>query len=260
MLTFASGCSLFHDPAIDEGAIVRESSLAAAELEERIAAADELWAEPRTVDRVQRALDICLESASPKNDWAALWRAARCAYWLAGHHPDEERRREYALTGAHLGAAAVERTPARPEAHYFHALNLGLLSRLEGRGVRRVPLMAERARRVIELDEAYEHAGGRRFLGILCFNTMNNPLVAIGTIDDAMDNLRRACEIAPAYGGNQLAYAEVLLADERLDEARQRLERVLASPLPPDDSELHREWIARARELIREHFAGEAGS
>ena len=102
------------------------------------------------------------------------------------------------------------------------------------------------------IDERLEHAGGHRFLGMLYFETMNYPLVAVGDLDDALRHLERACELFPEYGLNQLALAEVYLEDEEFEEARRRLAHVFQSPPPQDESRAHAGWVARARKLQAE--------
>jgi tetratricopeptide (TPR) repeat protein len=247
-----SGCAFFHDPALEERYRFTESPLGPLDLEARFVDVERYYAEPRDVERVRRSLELAEASISSRDGYQGLWRAARACYWLAAHHPEPEARRSAALRGAQIGAAASRLAASDPASHYFHALNLGILSEIEGRGLRRVSVMAELVQRVIALDERFEHAGGHRFFGILCDKTKDNPLVAFGDVDDALRHLRRACELFPDYGGNQLALAEALLGDGEVDEARQRLEKVLASAAPEDEAEAHAAWSARARALLVE--------
>lgn len=256
ILLLASGCSLFHDAALEDRFEYTETTLGPAEIAVTLEEADRLHGEPRSVERVEKSLSLSLGAIAPGDEHGALWRAARACYWLAENHGDGERCREYALRGSLIAREGARLAPGRPEPWYFQALNLGILSRLEGRGLGRIAVMEELARKVIEIDERYEHAGGHRFLGILYHRTMDNPLTVIGDIDDALFHLRRACELFPNHGHNQLALAEVLLADEEFDLARESLRRVLASPTPPGETEDHGRWVRRARELLGELESG----
>ena len=229
-----------------------ESPLEASVIAERAARCDELYRQPRTPSRVARSLELCLRSVSSHDGYSALWRAGRAGAWLAEKHPESEARLRYARIGVALGRAAIADAPGRAESHHFYALNLGLLSGLEGGGLGRLPKMVAAAKRVVTLDERYDHGAGHRFLGILYFETMDNFLAAQGDIDDALAELNRACELFPDYGHNQLALARVLIEDEAFEEARIRLQRAIDSPVPEDETEEHREWIAEAHELLKE--------
>lgn len=246
------GCSLFHDPALDDNVVVTESPLGADEVATRIEEGDATYQEPRSIWRVRRALELYLDSVSPSNNYGGLWRASRACYWLGEHHSDDDERKRYARKGVQLGRAAGERAPLEAAGHYYHALNLGLLSQLEGRGLGRVEVMEALAKRVIELDPSFEYAGGPRYLGILYDHTKDNPLVAMGDFDDALAQLERACHIAPDYGGNQLALARLLVQDEEYQSARKRLELVLSAEAPPDEKALHAKWAEEARRILQQ--------
>jgi tetratricopeptide (TPR) repeat protein len=222
---------------------------------------DALYREPRTPERVERSFEAAL-AARAGNDEEALWRAARASFWLSRRHPQAEVQIAFSRKGVALGEEDVaSRTSAapRPEPYFFLALNLGRLSELTGGGLLRIARMKELAAEVVRIDERFAHAGGHRFLGILTHRTSAVPLFAAGTPDDARRHLERACEIAPDYPENHSALAEVLLTFAEPAAARAALERALASPPPPDHAEDHREWTARARELLGEIERGERG-
>jgi tetratricopeptide (TPR) repeat protein len=245
------GCALFRDRALDTSFEYEESTADVPRLESQLAEADDLYREPRSIDRVRRSLEIYLRSISAKNHYDALWRAARACMWLADHRLEGDARIEIAFKGVSIAEEATRRSPNRAEAHYYHGLCLGTLSRLEGGGLRRVKVMEAAGLRVIELDEAFEYAGGHRFLGMLYGRTKDHPLAGIGSFEEAVEHLERAHELFPGYAYNGLALAEVLISEEEEPErSRALLEEVLGTPPPPDRSADHARWVARARDLL----------
>jgi tetratricopeptide (TPR) repeat protein len=211
---------------------------------------DRLYAEPRSPERLEKSLELSLAAISPHDGYSMLWRAGRACAWLAERHPDLESRRRYARLGAAAGAEALRLSAASPQAHYFYALNLGLLSELEGGSLGNLDAMVVSVRRVIELDERYDHAGGHRFMALLIDATKDNFVAAIGTLDDALEHIDRACRLDPDYGHNHLIRAKLLIQDEEFEAAREALARVLSSPPPAHESEEHQDWLAEAGKLL----------
>ncbi|MBI4585298.1 MAG: tetratricopeptide repeat protein [Planctomycetes bacterium] len=251
-LLASAGCSLFIDPVDEARFKYVESPIAGPALEARMAEADQLYLEPRSPAKVRQSLSVAAQSISRANGYAALWRAARACAWLADSELDEEERHRYAFEGVAISKEAARLAPQLPESHFYYALNLGLLSQIEGKGLNRIPVLERLAKKVVELDEKFEHAGGHRFLGLLYLETKDYPFAAIGDLEDAFRHLKRACELAPDYGHNQLALAQAYYEDGEYEKAAERLKLVLASPAPPDESEDHRKWVEKAKELLEE--------
>lgn len=249
--SFLSGCGLFHGE-VPEGLEFELSRHDEPRRQELLARARELFAEPRSVERVRQAAELYLETVSPLDGFESLWRSAEARAWLAEEHPDEEARLEHARRGAAAAREAVNRAPDRAGGHYYLAILLGLMSQLEGGGLNRIELMLEHGRRVIEIDERFEHAGGHRLLGLLIFETLDNLLVSTGSFDEGLEHLERACELAPAYGLNHLGKARMLIDDEDFAGAREALERVLECPAPEGERRAHETWLVEARELLEE--------
>lgn len=108
-------------------------------------------------------------------------------------------------------------------------------------------------RMVVAIDERFDEAAGHRLLGRLHTEAPWIPFVT-GWVDHdvAVEELERACELAPQNPFNQVYLADALLRfrQARHDEAIRRLENVVASA-PRDDQLIEDlEAIAEARRLL----------
>lgn len=216
--------------------------------------ADGLYHEPRTPERVRRSFLLCEVSISRHDNYSGFWRAMRACAWLAENHTDEDERERYALYGVGLGLDAIKHCGRRPEPHYYYALCLGFLMREQGAfgGADRVEIMDKHCKQVLEIDEKFDSAGAHRFLGVLYLETEAIPFIDVGTYEDSVRHLERACELFPDYGYNQLALARTLLDDDEYDKAQGCLQRVVQSPVPENEKAEHGAWVTEAKELLEE--------
>jgi tetratricopeptide (TPR) repeat protein len=212
--------------------------------------ADALFAEPRTLERVVKSVKTCEAALAKGQDADLLWRAARGAAWLARHGPEKERRAQ-AERGMELSRDAARAAPAAPEGYFYYGMTLGLISRID-RTSRYIERIERIGKKLIEVDRKYAYGGGDRLVGLIYLNTYSYPFVGVGSLKEAETHLRRACELFPEYGYNQLSHAKALIEDDKKREARRALEKVIASKPPPGESEDHAEWVAEARKLLRE--------
>jgi len=210
--------------------------------------ADALYREPRTSERVLKSLAVCEAALAKSADSTLAWRAARACAWL-GKRGAEKDQRAHVERGIVFCKDAIRAAPASPEGYYFHGLNLGILSRID-RTSRWISRMERMGKKLVELDEKFGHAGGRRLIGLLYLNTHAYPFVGAGSLKEAEEHLRRACELSPDYGYNQLSFAKVLLKKDKDEEARRALEKVIASSPPAEEAEDHVSWIAEAKTLL----------
>lgn len=221
-------------------------------LEERMKEADANYAEPRTYGRVYLSYENCLNSISERNDYEALWRAARACAWIARQENlDHSVRLQFAGKGIGIGEEATKRASTKPESHYYYALCLGALADLtrdpakeDLRQMRNVMDIA------LRLDEKLDHCGPLRFLGDLYVSTSAYPSWALGTMDEGLAHLKRATELCPDFGENHLAYATALIEADEIEPARAELEKVQLCPTPRDHSTEHLTWLTEATELL----------
>jgi tetratricopeptide (TPR) repeat protein len=213
--------------------------------------ADSFWSEPHTVERVKQSVKSCETALAKGPDAGLLWRAARAEGWLARHAPEKDRR-DHAERAVAFGKEAARTAPASPEGYFYYGSNLGVLSRIDSTS-RYIDRIERLGKKLIQIDEKYWYAGGRRLLGLLYLNTHSYPFVGAGSLKEAEENLRRACELSPEYGYNQLSHAKALLEQDRKVDARRALEKVVASKPPPGESEDHAQWVTEAKQLRRDN-------
>ncbi len=219
------------------------------EAAQRIVMIDSHYGPPRTVTRVSQSLTICLGSLGPSTVDDVLWRASRSCAWLA-QYAHEDHRTAYAQKGVATGREAVRENPDGVEGAYFLALNLGILSQLYS-SPGHVDEMHLLLKRCIELDESFDYAAPHRFLGMLYESTEGQPGVHIGTLDDALRHLRRACDLAPNYPRNHLLLAQALIEDDQIEAAREHLREVMRLPPPPGEESAAVAWRQQAETLLR---------
>lgn len=227
----------------------REAVLTERQSEARVRQVDEAYAPPRTVANVQYSLATALTSITRYNRHEILWRGARSALWLAEHVADSVNQREYASLGLRLAEESVRVAPERVEGPFFQALHYGALSKLDGTSAH-LGSMATLGNRAIELDETFDHAGPHRFLGLLYYKTESRLFTAGGSLEDALTHLHRACELAPGYSINHLAYAQALAEDDQIAKAKNQLRAAIQLTPPLGDEDRHAEWVATTREAL----------
>jgi tetratricopeptide (TPR) repeat protein len=210
-----------------------------------------LYAEqPRTLVRVTKAARLLEQAARTlRDDYDAQCEAAQALGFLAENETRTEFRREAAKRGVVLARRARELQPDRVEGHYWYAINVGLLADADrSYGLDAVGEMETALKRAIELDERYDLAGPLRTLGILHLRTPGPP-ASIGSPRKGLRLLQRAVELFPEYPENFLYLAEALRDNDKPDEAREALVKVLeASPWPDRQFESNK-WKSEAKQL-----------
>jgi tetratricopeptide (TPR) repeat protein len=248
------GCKAVRGVRVEPG---RPLALAPEEAEAFRAEGRALFAQqPRTLVRVTRAARL-LEAAARalREDYGAQCEAAEAMAFLAEHETRPAFRKEAARRGIVLARHARELRPDRVEAHYWYAVNVGLLADVDrAYGADAMREMQAALTRAIELDERYDFAGPLRLLGILHLRTPGPP-AGIGSARKALRLLQRAVELFPEYPENYLYLAEALRDNARLEEANRALEKVLQAEPWPDRQFESSKWKAAARKL-REALAG----
>ena len=213
------------------------------------AAADAARAERQDADRnpdrlyADRAqLDRALEAAAiwegrltgGRNDFEAAWKLARACYWLGGHVPANERKKQYER-GVAAGKRAIDIDTARPEGHFWMAANMGTLAESFGlrAGLRyRGPVRRE-LETVLRIDPSYGEGLADRALGRWYLRV---PGMFGGSKKKSVEHLQRALTYDESAAATHLFLAETYLAMDRREEAATELQRVLDAPL-------HSDWV-----------------
>jgi tetratricopeptide (TPR) repeat protein len=239
------GCRSIHNVRIDSNQPKTLTTDEAQKLhEEGMALYDQ---QPRGLAPVTNAASLLEQAAHIlQDDYAAQWQAAQALEFLAENETRPGLQRESAQHGIVLARRARELKPDGVEGYYWYALNVGWLADVDRTyGLDAVGEMQTALKRVIELDERYDFAGPLRVLGILYLRTPQPP-ASIGSPRKGLQLLQRAVELFPDYPENYLYLAEALHDNDRADEAKEALRKVLEAKSWPDQQFESEQWKAQA--------------
>ena len=211
--------------------------------------ADRLYARRDNLPSAERAATLWEERlVSDPRDFEAAWKLSRARYWLGGHVGEDERREQYEQ-GIAVARRANAMEPDRPEGHFWMAANMGALAESFGvrAGLRYRGPIREQLEVVLGLDPAFQQGSADRALGRWYFKV---PRLFGGSTDRAVEHLERSLAYNPESTATLFFLAETLLEMERVEEARTRLDQVLAAPLDPEWAPEDREFKAQAQELL----------
>ena len=161
-------------------------------------------------------------NAAPDNATNA-WRFARAAFDHADCAAADRQRAAIAEEAIRACRAAVAHDPRSAPAHYYLAQNLGQLARTKSLGALKLVREMEKTwLRAQELDEAFDHAGPDRSLGLLYRDAPGWP-TSLGSNAKSRAHLERAVKLAPDFPENRLCFAETLLHWKKRDELAAQL-------------------------------------
>jgi tetratricopeptide (TPR) repeat protein len=239
----ASCILLFYIPA------PAAQSADAAARDARSSEADRLYADRANLASARRAADIWSAAiAADPRDFDAAWKLARAKYWLGGHGPDAERRKELER-GIDAGRKAAAIHPDRPEGHFWIAANMGALAESFGlrQGLKYRKPIKEELETVLRLDPAFQEGSADRALGRWYFKV---PGLFGGDRKLAEAHLRKSLTYNPASTASHYFLGELLDDAGRKDEARVELQKVLDAPVNRDWAAEDREFKDKARALL----------
>lgn len=196
-------------------------------------------ADPQARRELAQLIDRAL-AESPRN-YDVLWRASRQAFW-EGDDPSfpSDLRSRWGKRGMELGARAVQANPAHAAGYYWEAVNLGnyalglgvfraLSEGLEGR-------FRDRLGKAEKLDSGFQHGNVYSAWGQF-YAKLPWPKYDAKRSEAAF---RHALELDPANVRAKEWLAELLVREDRKDEARRLLQEVLATHTVVDPGELPR--------------------
>jgi tetratricopeptide (TPR) repeat protein len=204
-------------------------------------------------DRLSSALEAALiwEARLAKNprNFESAWKLAKSCYWLGGHVPDNERRKQFER-GMNAAMKAIELQPNRPEGHFWLAADMGAMA--EGFGLRagikyRAPIKKE-LETVLMIDAGFQQGSADRALGRWYFRV---PRLLGGSKDKSVEHLKRSLKYAPESSATHFFLAETYLEMDKQDDARRELHAVLAAPLHPEWTPEDREFKEKAAALLK---------
>jgi hypothetical protein len=211
--------------------------------------ADALYADRVKLASATQAATIWSESlARNPSDFESAWKLARVAYWLGGHAPEKERR-AYLERGMQAARAAIALEPPRPVGHFGLAANMGTLAESFGmrNGLRYRGPVKQELETVLKLDPGFMKGSADRVLGRWYFRV---PRLFGGSNKRAEEHLRASLAYDPHSTISRFFLAEVLLDEDRDDEARAELQKVLDAPLSVEWAPEDQEYKTKAAELL----------
>jgi tetratricopeptide (TPR) repeat protein len=166
------------------------------------------------------------------SNYEAIWKLARCNYYLGAHDTDEQGRIEAFREGITAGEAAVKLSPNSPEGHFWLGANLG------GRAKEQGPLYAlssvgdirREMETVIRLDEGFQEGSAYLALGQL---DLELPEMLGGDRKRAIEELERGLRFGADNALLRLRLAEAYYEMKRPADARAQASAILKmKPIP----------------------------
>jgi tetratricopeptide (TPR) repeat protein len=180
--------------------------------------------------------------------FAPAWKLARVCYWLGGHTPGRDGR-SYYERGIEAGRQAIAADPNRPEGHFWVAANMGALAESSGvmAGLRYRGTIKRELETVLKLDAPFMSGSADRALGRWYHKV---PGLFGGSRARAEAHLKASLKYDPNSTVSHYFLAEVLIDEDRTQEARAELTRVLEAPPNPEWGPEDAEYKQRAKALL----------
>jgi tetratricopeptide (TPR) repeat protein len=211
---------------------------------------DRLYADREKLSSALEASAIW-EARLTKNprDFESAWKLARNCYWLGGHVPESERRKQYER-GIDAAMKAIDLEPNRPEGHFWLAADMGAMA--EGFGLRngikyRGPIKKE-LETVLMIDAGFQQGSADRALGRWYLRV---PRLFGGSKDKSVEHLKKSLSYAPESTATHFFLAETYLEMDRNEDAKRELQTVLSVPLHPEWTPEDKEFKEKAAALLK---------
>ncbi|HLG55331.1 MAG TPA: TRAP transporter TatT component family protein [Vicinamibacterales bacterium] len=174
------------------------------------------------------------------NDFESAWKLAKAGYWLGGHAPADERRKQYER-GIQAATRATAIRGDRPEGHFWLAANMGAMAESFGlrAGIKYRGPVKKELETVLMIDRGFQQGSADRALGRWYLKV---PRLFGGSKDKSVEHLRKSLSYDPDSLASHYFLAETYLEMDRRDEARREAQKVLDSPI-------HAEWAPEDREF-----------
>jgi hypothetical protein len=202
--------------------------------------ADALYADRANLTSATAASALWSEAVKrDPRDFEATWKLARVSYWLGSHAPEKDRR-GYLESGMQAARTSIALEPKRPEGHFWLAANMGTLAESFGlrNGLRYRGPVKDELETVLKLDPAFMNGSADRVLGRWYFRV---PRLFGGSNKRAEEHLRASLKYDENSTISRFFLAEVLIDEDRKEEARTELQKVIDAPLSeqwaPEDQE-----------------------
>ncbi|MDT5156026.1 MAG: hypothetical protein QOC61_1479 [Acidobacteriota bacterium] len=217
---------------------------------ELIAQADGLYAERGTIERARQAAGVLRHARmADYSNYEAVWKLARCDYYLGTRETDDAGRLEAFREGIAAGQWAVELAPDSPEGHFWLGANLG------GRAKEQGPLYAlssvgdirREMETVIRLDEGFQAGSAYLALGQL---DLELPEMLGGDRKRAVEELERGLRFGADNALLRLRLAQAYYEVKRHADARAQASAILKMKPTPGYQPEYEEAVEGAKQLL----------
>lgn len=187
--------------------------------------------------------------AADRRDFDAAWKAARARAWIGERGARDVRKGQYER-GMSAARRAIALDPARPEGHFWLAVNMGAMASASPirAGLKyRVPIR-ESLETAIRLDPGYNRGAAHCALGKYYLQV---PWLFGGSKSKAEALLRSCLAVDAGSAMGHYFLAQTLVARSRPDEARHELGKVLESPEDAEFGPETRLYKRKAERLLK---------
>ena len=211
--------------------------------------ADALYADRANLASATAASALWSEAVKrDPRDFEAVWKLARVSYWLGSHAPEKDRR-GYLESGMQAARAAIALEPQKPEGHFWLAANMGTLAESFGlrNGLRYRGPVKDELETVLKLDPAFMNGSADRVLGRWYFRV---PRLFGGSNKRAEEHLLASLKYDENSTISRFFLAEVLIDEDRKEQARTELQRVIDAPISEQWAPEDKEYKDKATALL----------
>jgi len=211
---------------------------------------DALYADRENLASARSAAAIWAAAPNDGHAFEAAWKLSRACYWLGGHAPEKERK-PFLEQGIRAGQKAADLEPQKPEGHFWMAANMGALAEASGMmtGLKYRGTIKRELETTRRLDPAFMDGSADRALGRWYFKV---PSLFGGSHKKAQEYLRASLTYNPNSTVSHYFLAELLVDDDKVDEARAELQRVIDAPFDPQWAPEDHDYKAKAAALLKQ--------
>lgn len=202
---------------------------------------------PLLVQTIEWFRNLTRDSREP----TAIAELSRLEFMRAQLELDKKRRIQLFENCINVADQALALNENEVRGLFWKAAAMGKVAEDSGvlNALRMLRPMEKMLLNVVALDEKYENAGGHRALGRMYHKLPGFP-ISFGSNQKALKHLKRAHELFPQDVITRAFYAELLLDEGKMDEARKHADFVLATPIAEEDAREYAEYVNIALAVI----------
>jgi tetratricopeptide (TPR) repeat protein len=212
--------------------------------------ADKHYAERDSIEHARQAVAVLRRARmADYNSYEAVWKLARCQYYVGSHETDEQVRLDAFREGIAAGESAVRLAPDKPEGHFWLGANLGGRAKVQGPlyALSSVPDIRREMETVIKLDEGFQSGSAYLALGQI---DLELPEMMGGDHKRAVEELEKGLRFGENNSLLRLRLAEAYYVVKRHADARAQASAILKLKPSPDFVPEHKEASEGARRLL----------